>query len=290
VIVFRSRLYPACRERAIVLEAVGIRCELAYENGFHLIHVAPEDSDRAASELAAYEAESQTPPPRVEPLPDQPGALYGVVAYAAVLMLVAILAQQHALDADWLERGALRVGPLLAGEWWRAVTALTLHLDTWHLLANLAVGSLFGFYAGRLLGSGLAWFSIVLAGAAGNLMNALLQSPAHRSAGASTAVFAAIGLLSAFGWVRRRHLRNWARRSGPIVGGVLLLAYIGTGGERTDIVAHLTGFLAGVGFGAVYGLLPGLHRLQSAAARRALLAASGALLAGAWALALTARG
>ena len=34
---------------------------------------------------------------------------------------------------------------------------------------------------------------------------------------------------------------------------VLLLAWLGTGGERTDIVAHLTGFLAGFGMGVVLG-------------------------------------
>ena len=46
---------------------------------------------------------------------------------------------------------------------------------------------------------------------------------------------------------------SWARRWTPVVGAVVLLAWLGTGDERTDIVAHLTGFLAGFAIGAVLG-------------------------------------
>ena len=50
-----------------------------------------------------------------------------------------------------------------------------------------------------------------------------------------------------------------------MVGAVVLLAWLGTGGERTDIVAHLTGFLAGFGMGAVLGRVV---RLRAAAPMR----------------------
>jgi hypothetical protein len=46
---------------------------------------------------------------------------------------------------------------------------------------------------------------------------------------------------------------SWARRWTPVVGAIVLLAWLGTGDERTDIVAHLTGFLAGFALGALLG-------------------------------------
>jgi membrane associated rhomboid family serine protease len=37
-----------------------------------------------------------------------------------------------------------------------------------------------------------------------------------------------------------------AYRYAPIVAGIALLAFLGVGGERTDVLAHLAGFVAGV--------------------------------------------
>ena len=79
-----------------------------------------------------------------------------------------------------------------------------------------------------MLGSGLAWASILATGAMGNLFNALIRPGAHTSVGASTAVFAALGLVAAFAWKRRSYpnepkLARWA----PLVGAVVLLSYLG---------------------------------------------------------------
>jgi MYXO-CTERM domain-containing protein len=95
-----------------------------------------------------------------------------------------------------------------------------------------------------------------LAGAFGNALNAALRPAEHSAIGASTAVFGALGLLAACAWRQRRRfevgrLRRWT----PIIGGVLLLGYTGTGGERTDVLAHVTGFLSGVATGVVFSAL-----------------------------------
>jgi len=50
------------------------------------------------------------------------------------------------------------------------VTALTLHVDSGHLITNLGFGMLFGYLAGQLLGPGIAWASILAAGALGNFL------------------------------------------------------------------------------------------------------------------------
>src|SRR5690606_29475617 len=130
-----------------------------------------------------------------------------------------------------------------SGEWWRAVTALTLHVDAPHLVANLVAGSWFGYLAGRRLGPGHAWAATVAMATAANLLEGYLGPVLHRSVGASTAVFAALGLIAAHAWRERYPLRaRWAVRWAPLVGGVLLLGWLGTEGEHTDVIAHVLGF------------------------------------------------
>ncbi len=107
-----------------------------------------------------------------------------------------------------------------------------------------------GTVTAQLLGQGLAWLAILLAGALGNALAALLRAPDHTAIGASTAVFAALGIVSAYTRQRRwleRHLG--LRRLAPLGAGVLLLAYLGFGGERTDVGAHVMGFAVGLAVG-----------------------------------------
>jgi membrane associated rhomboid family serine protease len=78
----------------------------------------------------------------------------------------------------------------------------------------------------------------------------LLLESTHRSIGASTAVFAALGLVAGFVWRGKlMSQERWPYRVGPIVGGFALLMYTGTGDANTDIGAHLMGFLCGFAAG-----------------------------------------
>ena len=108
-----------------------------------------------------------------------------------------------------------------------------------------------------------------------------MQTPAHSSAGASTAVFATLGLLAAYGW-RQRHaiVERWAYRYAPILAGVALLAFLGVGGERTDVLAHLAGFVTGAMAGWWHGR----------ASRGAALRGRGQLLLGVLAIAVVVAG
>ncbi len=141
--------------------------------------------------------------------------------------------------------------------------------------------------AAQALGGGVAWLSIVVAGGAGNIINAWLQPPQHHAIGASTAVFGALGILVALS------LYHWRRRSGgvirrwsPLIGGFVLLAYTGMGGERTDVLAHVTGLVAGLAVGAGMGLVPiDVLRKPSNQLVAAVLAVL--ILVLAWAIALT---
>ena len=189
--------------------------------------------------------------------------------------------RQHALGFDWLGVGRVEAGSMVGGEWWRAVTALTIHLDADHLLGNVAFGSFFAYFVSRYLGGGLGWLAILTAGTFGNMLNGMVQAAEHRSIGASTAVFAALALLTANTW-KRGFWKNTPLRTriAPIVAGLGLLAFTGTGGENTDIGAHLTGFVAGFCLGLVLARYP-VPRSWSTQFAAGLLAC--ALVVSAWA-------
>ena len=229
-----------------MLHAMGIASQTAWSGRDWTLFVPEENEIEARAQLKRYEREN---PPRARPVPPEPlhrGAWLGSLAYALLVLAVGFLAGNGAFNADWLDVGALRPIPVRSGETWRAVTALTLHLDVGHMLSNLGFGTVFGLLAGQLLGPGVAWASVLVAAASANLLNAWVQPQVHSSVGASTAVFATLGLLAAYAWRRRSgEAGGRAYRWAPLIAGVFLLAFTGVGGENTDVLAHLTGFVTG---------------------------------------------
>jgi len=184
-------------------------------------------------------------------------AWIGSLIYAVVMLGIAWCAGANIGDRDWYDAGVLRRSALVAGEAWRFVTALTLHGDVGHILGNLAFGIPYSFFAAQLMGGGRAWLSILLAATLGNSFDALLMDDQRGSIGASTAVFAMLGLVGAFAWRRGQgRFNSWAHRAAPLIAAVALLAITGAGGENTDVIAHLAGF----GFGAVVGTVQAYAR------------------------------
>ncbi len=284
--VYRSYRRADCDERALVLAAVGVASELvSLGEGFALL--VPEESvTTAATHLKDYGEERFSRQPEPQPMRPHPDAWLGSAGYALVLVSVADCAAGDLLGFDWFSSGELVSGVLRSGELWRVVTALTLHADFAHLITNLGFGMLFGYLVGQLLGPGIAWASIVAAGAFGNLFDSLLMPATHRAIGASTAVFATLGLLAAYSWRRRSgRSASWPYRWAPLIAAVALLALIGAGGQHTDVLAHLTGFFAGTVLGLVYG---SLSVPRSGRGLVQLLAGASALAAivGAWVWAL----
>lgn len=284
-IVFESRNRAACRDRSLVLAAAGIPHQVLHEPGGSLIVVPAEYSAHAIEEISIYD--EANPPVIRKPRKTvrYQNAMPCIVAYVLIVCGVAWLAGESAFGENWLRAGRVDGVLVRAGEIWRTVTALTLHSGLGHLAGNIVFGALFGLFAGRILGSGVAWFAIVLSGAVGNLLNTLLLAPDHRSIGASTAVFAALGIVAGYVWrAKLMSQERWVYRNGPIVGGLALLMYTGTGDENTDIGAHLFGFLCGFGSGMLLTLardniLEDRWQWLSAAAAIALIAC-------AWAIAL----
>lgn len=257
-IAFRTPQRRACMESRLVLEAAGIGTEVLHQQGDWLLVVRRIDLDAATAELDAYRADKST-----EAKPDHTRistfqwSLTGAVGYAAVITLIAVFSSSPESKPRWVSIGRMHAGDVMDGQYWRTVTALTLHNDVGHLLSNLAFGGLFGFMAGRILGGGVAWLTIVIAGSLGNFLNAMMRDPEHSSIGASTAVFAALGVMVAHALQPRTSMHEKAmKRWSPLIGGVVLLAFTGLGGENTDVGAHVAGFLCGLIIGWFASRMP----------------------------------
>lgn len=272
------------RELVLVLEARGVPSEARLIDGTWYLHVPAGSVVLARDELRAYARENALPRGGERPLASIASGWPGVLAYALVLAAVAILAAQVTFDVNWLVAGRADAAAIRGGEWWRVATALTLHADRAHLAGNVVFGSFFGFFVAQYCGTGVGWAAIVLAGSAGNALNALAQPADHLSVGASTAVFAALGILAALVW-RRGFLRNtpWRVRFAPIFASIALLAYTGTAGENTDLGAHLFGFGAGLGVGLA---ITHESLLRNRRAQWIAGAATATWLIAAWAIAL----
>ena len=274
------------RQWSLVLDSRSVPCLLeTRDDGWHLL-VPPEQYERALHELRSYVRENEHWPP----LTPQARPLFeNTLATLSVLILLATFHNLTRMETsltglsmpDWIALGNAQAGSILDGQWWRLVTALTLHADWAHLSSNLAIGGIFVYFLCRELGSGLAWSLLLSAGALGNLVNACVQSPGHSSVGASTAVFGAVGILAALSLVRYRHQlqRRWPL---PVAAALALLALLGTEGKNTDLGAHLFGFVYGGFLGLITEYLI-VRRGAPGPVLNALLAViSVAVVVGAW--------
>jgi membrane associated rhomboid family serine protease len=177
---------------------------------------------------------------------------------------------------EWTRLGALDVYRVrVLHEWYRTVTALSLHADSFHLFSNVAAGCLLLLLLCRRTGFGLGLLLTLLGGVLGNTANVLYRPMAFSSVGFSTALFACLGLVSGIQALQEGR-QAWRKALLPLGAGAGLFAMLGTEGERTDYAAHLFGMAAGLVVGYAYHRLlphaPPSGRMQlSAAAAVAVL-------------------
>jgi len=250
--------YRKAWDWSLVLKALDIP-HSARRSGFGWrIHVPGSRLAEAVEQIRQYENENIA---RVAPAHGPPAGFETGWTTFFVMALAFLFNQVSANQIDafnlwaipWEELGLSDSTLVRRGQWWRAVTALTLHADPAHFVSNAVIGGVFVYLLSREIKSGPAWLLFVLSGLAGNLLNAWIRGPGHLSLGASTSVFGVVAAISAYRMAmnRRLDLKNTLL---PAATGMAILAFLGTAGERTDVLAHLFGFAAGLPLGAVAGL------------------------------------
>jgi rhomboid protease GluP len=288
-----AAVYPTAEdgfERGLVVLAMGLPYWLLQSDagGFHL-WVESEHLPEVQSELAQYESEKSkfdfekstydgwsalsqrageatsaaTPTASATPL-DWTLAL---IWAAATIKVFALQAQYRSLT-PWGEVDAQAI--FHRHEYWRPFTALFLHADFGHLISNLGAGFFVFATVSGLVGRIRGWTLLFATSYLANLtVAAANRGNDYRSLGASTAIFAGLGLLtgravrlasspSALVRLRQACAGQGTTRSTlsksvllPLAAGVVLLALYGSGDAQTDVLAHVCGFCWGLAAGFV---------------------------------------
>lgn len=218
------------------------------------LFVDPADYERAVAAIRLYRLENRGWGWRQ----DLPWS--GITFHWGALSWVIAISLFHALAAARENllylAGRMDSVAVLAGQWWRLFTAITLHADIGHLASNATSGGLLlGLAMGRF-GAGWGLLAAYVAGALGNVMAMVFHASHHLSVGASGMVMGGLGLVAVHSinlW--RKGL--WASRvalSGLLT-GLMLFILLGTD-PASDVLAHLGGFLAGALLGTILGVLP----------------------------------
>jgi membrane associated rhomboid family serine protease len=257
--LFAQLTAEQARIYALVLASAGIRHTLYRHQKNWAVEVPAEARGLAVAAIAAYRREN---PDKTNPTAPPITLVRTHSAIYAALILIAIHAVVAAAPApaSFVAAYGADAGQIVNGQIYRCLTALLLHADGAHLAANVAATLLFGTYAAALCGWGVGWLLIVCCGAGGNLLTALWYGQGHRAIGASTAVFAAVGICVAQALWRHKHnaMRSW-RSWVPLAGGLALVGWLGTA-PHSDLLAHLMGFACGlVGGGCYARMVKGIH-------------------------------
>ena len=250
-------------EHGLVVLAMGQGYWLMPDEGGYRLLVEPQSIEPVRDQLSRFDRESigWPPLPADSAPPARQFALITPLLWA--LSILAVFWEQNHSPGRWEDFGAVDARAIFHhGEWWRLGTALFLHADLEHLLSNLFFGVFVFSTVLTTIGRGRGWLLLAAASIGGNLAAAALNySASYHSLGASTAIFAGLGLLTgrAVRALRRGGRPHpWRGVWVPLAAGVTLLALYGAGGREVDAVAHVTGFAAGLALGTAFAYAPPL--------------------------------
>jgi membrane associated rhomboid family serine protease len=216
-------------------------------DGVWILEVPEADAQRASESIAAYQGENAR---RWRRELKWTGLLFDARAALWFLALAVFHLFELTSQTDFRSAGAVDRVAVLHGEWWRLFTAVTLHADIAHLATNVTIGIIFLGLAMAAFGPGTALLFSFIGGALGNAVTLGVHGAPFRSLGASGMVMASLGLLTAHSLIAARHEKRtlWVGRG--VLAGCLLVVLLGFS-PRSDVVAHVGGFITGILLGVM---------------------------------------
>jgi rhomboid protease GluP len=174
----------------------------------------------------------------------QPRATYALLAINILVFLAMTLAGGSTNTIVLVLFGAKVNQLIVAGQVWRLLTSIFLHIGLMHLLFNSYALFLLGIEVERLYGTPRFLAIYLLAGLWGSLAS-FAFSP-HISAGASGAIFGLLGTLVAFFLRHREMFGEFGRqRLMSLLGVAGLNLFFGFTVPGIDNFAHLGGLISG---------------------------------------------
>lgn len=239
----------------LVLSSAGISHHVRKRGHGWEIRVKDTDDEKAVIAIEHYLKENPEAQKTEDPLYYTYQRTYTGIWVSILLIAVHVAITINGKNDVFFKTYGSSAFHILHGELYRSVTSLMLHADSLHLMGNIAGIAIFGTGVCTIMGWGMGWLMILVTGMLGNLMNALLYESGHISVGASTAIFGAIGILSAHQFFKKfKQSGQKIKAFLPLASGLALLGILGSG-AHTDVMAHLFGFLAGILLGSLYSLL-----------------------------------
>ncbi|MEO6098007.1 MAG: rhomboid family intramembrane serine protease, partial [Fibrobacteria bacterium] len=241
---------------SLVLASQGIRHWMEFDGAEWRITTDEREARLGQDILELYRNENRG---FADPLPEKRDLdlLLSPLLFLAVPVACYFLVELSPWANWWYSRGGADAALILEGQWWRCVTAATLHADEGHFLSNLVSGYFILNLLLHRMGVGTTMILATIGAAGANAITALASGPRHISIGFSSVVFCALGLLAA---VETLNLpRRGAKPAGPGIAGLrrltplisaFFVAVLVGLGENADVKAHFYGF----GFGAALGL------------------------------------
>ena len=180
---------------------------------------------------------------RTQPWIQRFPATFGLIAFTMLVFLAQYFSLQLLRWDPVLEYGVKIREAIAAGEVWRLVTPIFIHVGMWHFFVNMYSLYILGPAVESFFGSARMLAFYMISGVGGVAMSMLLS--AHASAGASGAIFGLLGALVAFFF---RHRKVFGRGGMVRFRNLLLVAllnlFLGLM-PGIDNWGHLGGFISG---------------------------------------------
>ncbi|KRL03232.1 rhomboid family intramembrane serine protease [Liquorilactobacillus capillatus] len=195
----------------------------------------------------------------------KPNVTYGLIVINVIVFLLMTLNGGSTSPRVLIMFGAKVNSLILAGQWWRFVTPMFLHIGFEHILLNMITLYFIGTQIEMFFGSTRFSLIYLISGIGGNIAS-FTFNPTALSAGASTALFGLFGAFLMLGESFREnpYIKAMARQFLLLVILNILFSFSG----NIDLAGHLGGLAAG--FLAAYivgvpkiGKVPFLKRLFS---------------------------
>ena len=173
----------------------------------------------------------------------KPYVTYILIALNIFMFLLMYILGNGSEDVNTLVQfGALYKPYVLAGEYFRIISTIFLHIGIWHLLVNCYSLYVIGNQMESFLGKTKFLFVYLISAISGSLMSLIFTNAV--SAGASGAIFGLLGSMLYFGYNYRVFLGNVLKSQ--IIPLIVLNLIIGFSLSGIDNAAHIGGLVGGV--------------------------------------------